>query len=255
MTPKRAVIMAGGAGRRLAPYTFVIPKPIVPIGTTPILEIVLRQLSFYGFRRITIAVGHLSEIVRAVAGDGARFGLQLDYVDESKPLGTIGPLGSIADLPSSFLVMNADILTDLDYGKLWEFHAQQRSVATIATYVKTTQLRLGVIDTDSEDRIRSFEEKPVLHHKVSMGIYVFDNRVLKYIPKDSYFGLDQLIAALLEASENIRSYLFDGKWLDMGTPEDYERAQDEFENNRGIYLPARGADSAVQGRMSGEKET
>jgi len=239
MSAKRAVIMAGGAGRRLAPYTFVIPKPIVPIGTTPILEIVLRQLAMRGFLRVTVAVGHLSEIVRAVAGDGSKFGLELDYVDEDKPLGTIGPLKSVPDLPDRFLVMNADILTDLDYEALWSHHERLRAVATVATYVRTTQLQLGVIESDGEGHITSFTEKPVLRHKVSMGIYVFNREILEYIPQDTYFGLDQLLSALLETRQLVQSYTFSGRWLDMGTPDDYERAQAEFEREREVYLPER----------------
>src|SRR5262249_44889921 len=131
MSDKRAIILAGGVGRRLAPFTFVIPKPIVPIGTVPILEIVLRQLGYYGFRRMTIALGHMSEIVRAVAGDGSRFGVQIDYSDEPKPLGTMGPLARIPDLPGTFLVMNADLLCDIDYEELWSFHRQHGGIATV----------------------------------------------------------------------------------------------------------------------------
>ena len=231
--------MAGGAGRRLAPYTFVIPKPIVPIGTTPILEIVLRQLACFGFHRVTVTVGHLSEIVRAVAGDGSKFGLRIDYVDEDKPLGTIGPLKAISDLPDRFLVMNADILTDLDYDALWNYHESQGAVATIATYTKTTQLQLGVIESDGDDRITTFNEKPVLHHKVSMGIYTFDRKILDHIPENAFFGLDQLMSALLDAGERVQSYAFSGRWLDMGTPADYDRAQEEFERERDVYLPER----------------
>lgn len=233
---KRAVILAGGKGRRLAPYTFVIPKPIVPIGTTPILEIVLRQLARFGFRRVSIALGHMSEIVRAVAGDGSRFGIGIDYHDEEQPLGTMGPLKAIRDLPETFLVMNADVLTDLDFRTLWEFHRKLGGLATIGTYVKETQLGLGVLQNDG-DRVVGFEEKPLLRHRVSMGIYVFDRAILDRIPADTYYGFDLLMGRLLEERAAVHSYVHGGRWLDIGNPSDYERAQEEFESNRAAYLP------------------
>ncbi len=234
---KRAVILAGGKGRRLAPYTFVIPKPIVPIGTTPILEIVLRQLARFGFGRVSIALGHMSEIVRAVAGDGSRFGIGIDYHDEEQPLGTMGPLKGIPDLPETFLVMNADVLTDLDFRTLWAFHGKRGGLATIGPYVKETQLGLGVLHPDDDDRVVGFEEKPLLRHRVSMGIYVFDRAILDRIPADTYFGFDLLMARLLEERAAVHSYVHGGRWLDIGNPADYERAQEEFESNRAAYLP------------------
>ncbi len=233
---KRAVILAGGMGRRLAPYTFVIPKPIVPIGTTPIVEIVLRQLASHGVEHVTIALGHMSEIVRAVAGDGSKLGIRVDYSEESKPLGTMGPLKLIPDLEDDFLVMNADLLTDLDFAELGRFHRAHGGPATVATYVKTTRLELGVIETDGDARIVGFEEKPTLKHKVSMGIYAFQRSVLDYVPADTYFGFDGLMAAMLRAGRPIRSYLFGGQWLDIGIPADYQAAQEEFEQNRDRYL-------------------
>lgn len=236
MDEKHAVILAGGKGKRLAPYTFVIPKPIIPIGTTPILEIVLRQLAHFGFRRVRIALGHLSEIIRAVAGDGSRYGIDIDYSDEPKPLGTMGPLKLIDDLPDNLLVMNADLLTDLDFDALWNFHRSHRDPVTVATYVKTTRLELGVLQTSDDRRITAFEEKPTLRHMVSMGIYVFKKSALSYIPDARHYGFDDLMASMLAAGETVRSYLFDGRWLDIGIPGDYERAQQEFEENRERYL-------------------
>lgn len=237
MEEKTAIILAGGKGKRLAPYTFVIPKPIVPIGTMPILEIVLRQLAYYGFAKIHIALGHMSEIIRALAGDGSKFGVEILYSDEDSPLGTMGPLKQIRGLPGDFLVMNADLLTDLDFGAFWNYHQEHGDIATVSTFLKTTQLQLGVLQTVDTDVVSGFEEKPVLQHMVSMGIYAFRRPVLEYIPENTYFGFDSLMETLLAEGETIRSRLFAGKWLDIGIPADYERAQEEFENNRQRYLP------------------
>jgi NDP-sugar pyrophosphorylase family protein len=235
-TPGRVVILAGGKGKRLAPYTFVIPKPIVPIGTTPILEIVLRQLARDGFRQVTIALGHMSEIIRALAGDGSRFGVEISYSQETQPLGTIGPLTLIDDLTDDFIVMNADLLTDLDFGALWRHHQAHRAIATIATFVKATKLELGVLQTDDNERVVGFEEKPTLHHKVSMGIYVFNKRALQFVPRGEPFGFDALILRLLATGEVVRAYPFAGRWLDIGVPADYDKAQDEFESRPETYL-------------------
>lgn len=242
MSEKRAVILAGGKGRRLAPYTFVIPKPIVPIGTTPILDIVLHQLAHHGFGRVSIALGHLSEIVRAVAGDGSKYGIEIDYSDEERPLGTIGPLKRMDDLPENFLVMNADLLTDLAYERLWEHHVASGSVATVATYEKVTQLQLGVVHVGEDGRIDRFEEKPELRHQVSMGIYVFRREMLDFVPEDTYFGFDDLMGRLLGNGSRVTAYRFSGRWLDIGIPADYERAQEEFESCREAYLPASARD-------------
>jgi NDP-sugar pyrophosphorylase family protein len=232
----RVVILAGGKGRRLAPYTLVIPKSIVPIGTTPILEIVLRQLSQAGFTRVTIALGHMAEIIKAVAGDGSRFGVDISYSQEAMPLGTVGPLRLIDDLTEDFIVMNSDLLTDLDFADLWAYHKRHGDIATIATFEKATRLELGVLVTDAQHRMVSFEEKPTLQHKVSMGIYVFNKRILELIPSGAPFGFDALMLALLSRGQSVRSYPFMGRWLDIGVPADYERAQQEFEENRRHYL-------------------
>jgi len=235
-SPGRVVILAGGAGRRLAPYTFVIPKPIMPIGTTPIIEVVLRRLASHNFRQVTIAPGYMSDIIRAVAGDGSKFGVDIKYSQESQPLNTIGPLTLVDNLTDDFIVMNADLLTDLDFTQLWNYHRSHGGLVTIATCVKSTKLELGVINTDAELRIIGFEEKPTLLHNVSMGIYVFNKAVLKYIPKGVPYGFDSLISTLLEKDEKIRAYPFSGRWLDIGVPADYEKAQEEFELRREHYL-------------------
>ena len=180
----------------------------------------------------------MSEIIRAVAGDGSRFGVEIDYSQETKPLGTIGPLTLIDDLTDDFIVMNADLLTDLDYGDLGRFHGAHGGIATVATYVKQTRLELGVLETDGASRVVGFGEKPTLQHKVSMGIYVFHRSVLELIPQGRAFGFDGLMDALLAGKLPIHAYPFDGHWLDIGIPADYEPAQEEFEQHAERYLPA-----------------
>lgn len=177
----RAIILAGGKGVRLYPITQVIPKPLVPIGGKPILEIVLRQLQAHGFRRVTLAVGYLAELIRAYFGDGRKFGLDLDYSYEAEPLGTAGPLALINGFTDTFLMMNADVLTDLDYCKLLEFHRSRGGIATVAAYEREVKIDLGVIIQNGHYRIADYIEKPTTRHLVSMGIYVFEPEVLDYV--------------------------------------------------------------------------
>jgi NDP-mannose synthase len=177
----RAIILAGGKGVRLYPITQVIPKPLVPLGERPILEIVIRQLAAQGFRHLTLAVGYMADLIRAYFGDGARFGVKIDYSYEPRPLGTAGPLALIDVLTDTFLMMNADVLTDLDYTALLEFHRAQGGVATVGAYEREVQIDLGVIIKDGRHRIADYVEKPTTSHLVSMGVYVFEPEVLDYV--------------------------------------------------------------------------
>ncbi len=233
----RAIVLAGGKGRRLYPYTLVLPKPLVPLGDRSILEIVVRQLAAHGFDHITCAVGYHADLIMAVMGDGKKWDVKIDYVVEASPLGTIGPLATISPPQEPFLVMNGDLLTDLNYRDLMDYHQQNGNIATIATYKRHVKLSLGVVTYNEEQRITGFEEKPEFDYDVSMGIYVFDPRIQDYIPKDQAFGFDQLIFRLLESDEKAAVYPFDGHWLDMGTYEDLNAAIEEFEKNRTRYLP------------------
>ena len=232
----RAVIMAGGKGRRLYPYTMVLPKPLVPLGEQSILEIVVRQLAYCGFNHVTIAVGYHADLIMAVMGDGRKFGIKIDYSQEETPLGTIGPLNQIQNLDEPFLVMNGDLLTDLDYYAFYEQHIQNNSIATIATYKRNIQLSLGVILHNTEKRVTSFKEKPSFNFNVSMGVYLFDPRVKDFIPKHSPFGFDQLMDVLIKSNETVSVYPFDGHWLDMGTHEDLDQAMEEFNQHKDRYL-------------------
>jgi NDP-sugar pyrophosphorylase family protein len=225
----RAVILAGGKGTRLLPYTTVIPKPLMPVGDRPILEIIVRQLKRYGFLQITMAVGHLSELIEAYFNDGSKYGIRIDYSREEKPLGTIGSLALIDGLSETFLVMNGDVLTDLDFARLIEFHKTNKAVATIATYNKKVNIDLGVLETDESLRLKQYREKPTLKYDVSMGVYVFEPEILGFIEPGIYLDFPDLVLDLIGHGEKVMAYPFDGYWLDIGRHEDHLRAQEEFE--------------------------
>jgi NDP-sugar pyrophosphorylase family protein len=232
----QAIILAGGSGRRLLPYTTVLPKPLMPIGDYPILEVILRQLKSYGFDNVTISTGYLHELIRAYLDNNKRLHFNISFIHEEEPLGTIGPLHLVPHLDETFLVMNGDILTDLNYLELFTAHQHNNAIATVATYQREINSDFGVIDHDNSLKIHSFREKPTLHFKVSMGIYVFNREILKYVPKNIAFGFDQLMYALIEKEAPVYSYPYNGYWLDIGRPDDYERSICEFENNKSLFL-------------------
>ena len=231
---KRAVILAGGRGTRLLPYTIALPKPLMPIGEYPILEIIVRQLAIAGFDHITMAVNHQADIIKAYFGNGERWGVRIDYSLETKPLGTMGPLKLISDLPSNFLVMNGDILSDIDYSRFYDEHIEHGELVTISSMLREQPIDYGVLETNDSGYLTEFFEKPRKSFQVSMGIYVLSKRVLKYIPADRAFGFDALMLVLLAAGLTMRVKPFGGYWLDIGRPDDYVRAIDEFEINRFI---------------------
>lgn len=233
----RAVILAGGKGTRLAPYTTVFPKPLMPVGDMPILEVVVRQLKAAGFDHITLAVGHLAELLQAFFGDGSRFGLRIDYSVEDQPLGTAGPLTQIAGLQETFLVMNGDILTTLDYRDLLSVHRAHGSSVTVASHDRTVAVDFGVIEVGAADRIEGYVEKPSLRYRVSMGVYVFEPAALRFVPSGERMDFPDLMLALIAAGEPVHTYPFSGYWLDIGRPDDYARAVEEFDTRRGEFLP------------------
>ena len=229
----RAVILAGGKGTRLVPFTKVFPKPLVPLGEKPIIDTIFRQLKYFGFTRITLAVGHMAEMIQTYVRDGKQYGIQVDYAFEDEPLGTVGPLAQISDLDQSFLVMNGDIVTNLDYQDLITFHKTQGAIATIGTYEKIFKVDLGIIENDDGNSIAAYLEKPVYTYKVSMGVYVFDAAVLKYIERNKYLDFPDLVNRLLNDGQRVLSYPFDGYWLDIGNHRDYEKALEEYESVKG----------------------
>jgi NDP-mannose synthase len=236
-----AVILAGGRGVRLRPYTTAFPKPLVPIGDEfAIIEIVLRQLRACGFEDVTIAIGHLGQLIRAYCGDGSQWGLRIGYWSEDQPLGTMGPLVShLDDLPEHVLVMNGDVLTDLHYGDVFAGHVASGAPLTVSTFERVVKIDFGVLDMDrAGERIAAFREKPVERFSVSMGVYALSSATLARYTAGSPLGFDELVLDLLAAGTPPRVYPFDGYWLDIGRPDDYDRANEDWEQLRERFLPS-----------------
>lgn len=236
-TTREAFILAGGKGVRLRPYTTLIPKPLVPIGDHSIIEIVLRQLASRGFSRATIAIGHLGQLIRAFVGDGSQWGIEVRYTHEDSPLGTIGPaLIDLDQRPEHFLIMNGDILTDLEYDRFLDAHIQSGAPLSVATYEREQTVDFGVLDIAGQNIIR-FREKPTYTYSVSMGVYAVTNTALRQYAAGRPFGFDDLILDLLATGQAPANYPFSGFWLDIGRPDDYDRANLEFGQLKPLLLP------------------
>lgn len=234
----KAIVLAGGRGTRLRPYTTVLPKPLMPVGDLPILEILIRQLKAAGCSEIILAVGYLAQLIQAYCGDGSRWGVSIRYSYEKEPLGTAGPLGLIEGLDSPFLVMNGDVLTSLDFRQFYHFHLEQKTVATICLYKSIVKLNLGVVQLSAQGNIIDYVEKPSLEYLVSTGIYVFHPDILSDIPKGGYLDLPDLVRGLIARAVPIRPFFFDGVWLDIGNPGDYEKAVELFVEKPHSILPS-----------------
>ncbi len=235
---KRAIILAGGKGTRLHPYTVVLPKPLMPIGEFPILEVIIRQLVQHGFDHVTMAVNHQAEIIRAFFQDGAKWGIKIDYSLEDKPLSTIAPLGLIHDLPENFLVMNGDILTDLSYSDLFDEHVSKNNIFTISAYLREQKIDYGVLEMDTSSHLTGFREKPSAEYLVSMGVYMASRRIIGFISEGKSYGFDNLMLDLLAAGNPAAVRKFSGYWLDIGRPDDYMQAIEEFESMRARFVGA-----------------
>ncbi len=233
----KAIVLAGGKGRRLAPYTRIFPKPLMPIGDKPILEIMLWQMKHAGINEVVLTVGHLADLLRLFFQDGERLGMKITYSYETSPLGTSGPLANVEGLEDTFLVTNGDVLTDLDLKDLIKFHRAQNAVMTIATHKRKVNIDLGVVQLDKDGQVVGYEEKPSFNYTVSMGIYILEPHVLSYIPKNEHLDFPDLVLRLLAANEKVVGYIFDGYWEDLGNPDDYERANADFEKMRSQFLP------------------
>lgn len=202
----------------------------MPIDGMPILEVIVRQLAHFRIKEMVFTVSHQSEpLLSAYFGNGSRYRVNIRYSKEEKPLGTAGPLSIIPNLPETFLVMNGDILTTLHYQKLIRYHRQHKGMVTIAMSQKKVQLELGVMEFTRSHRLTRYIEKPTLFYSVSMGIYVFDKKVLEWIPSRKYLDFPELIQKLIKQKVRVVCYPSDDFWLDIGRHEDYEEAQQRFQ--------------------------
>jgi NDP-sugar pyrophosphorylase family protein len=233
----KAVVLAGGRGTRLAPYTHILPKPLVPIGDMPILEVILRQMKRAGIHDVVLTVGHLAGLMRSYFGEGEKLDLRISYQEEDQPLGTAGPLASVPGLGQTFLVTNGDVLTNLQLRELVSFHERAGGAATIAVHKRQVRVDLGVVESDADGFVTGYIEKPTFDYTVSMGIYVFEPRVLEFIPRGEYMDFPDLVLKIIAAGGRINGYLFDGYWRDLGRRDDYERATLDFESMRAEFLP------------------
>lgn len=225
---KTAVLLAGGMGTRLHPYTVTFPKPLMPIGNLPILEILIRQLKDSDFKRIVLAVNHQAELIKAYFGSGEKWGISIEYSLEPKPLGTMGPLKLISNLPENFLVMNGDILTNLNFSDLYSAHVKAQNIFTISSYRRFDKSSYGVLSVDEAGHLVDFKEKPELAVEVSMGVYIASSKILEIIPENKPYGFDHLVLDLIRMKKFPTVRRFEGHWLDIGIPSDYEKATDFF---------------------------
>jgi NDP-sugar pyrophosphorylase family protein len=233
----RVIILAGGKGTRLRPYTAVFPKPLMPIGEMPILEIVLRQLKFFGFKKITLSVNHLADLIKTFFGDGSKLGLNITYCMEDKPLGTAGSISLVKDITNPFLVMNGDLLTTIDYTTLVQSHIKSNAVATIAVIPRKIEINYGTLQIGNKNELITYQEKPTLEYIVSMGINVLNKECLEFIPKYKYLDIPMLMNNLINAGRSVLTFKSKCEWFDIGRQDDYEKAIAEFEKSKDKYLP------------------
>jgi NDP-mannose synthase len=226
----KAIILAGGKGTRLRPFTVNFPKPLVPLGDTPVVEVLIQRLLRYGINDITLTLGHLAELIKAYFSQRASLSeqIKLHYVEEEHPTGTAGSLSSVAGLNDTFLVMNGDLLTNLDFDDLVDFHRSQNACLTIATYSRKVKIDLGVLQFDENNQVTDYVEKPEKVYPVSMGIYVYEPEVLNYIELGKYLDFPELVLKLIKAGKKVSAYSADCLWLDIGRPDDYAKAQELF---------------------------
>ncbi|RMH54151.1 MAG: nucleotidyltransferase family protein [Candidatus Hydrogenedentota bacterium] len=231
----QALILAGGKGRRLRPYTVSIPKPLLPVGERPILDILLTRLAREGFRTVYISIGYLGEMIRAYVGTGSRYGLRIRYLEESRPLGTAGPLALLPKPKNPFFLLNGDLLLDVDFPAMMKVHREKKNVCTICTYRKEEQVQLGVLRLEDEI-VKEYVEKPSYSFHISTGVYVFHPKVCSQIPGGKVLDLPALVNRLLRNKEKVGVYHHDGIWMDLGRFDDYARAEEVFRSDPERFL-------------------
>lgn len=240
----KALILAGGTGTRLRPYTTVLPKPLMPVGDYPILEIILRQLRLAGVTEVTLAVGYMGQIFEALFGDGKRLGMKVSYSFEERALGTAGAIASVIDqMGEDFIVMNGDLLTTLKVSNVFDWHRKAGATATIATYRREVKVDFGVIETSSQQALERYVEKPVYHFDVSMGINVFNAaRIKPFLTEHEYLDIPTLMMQLKDAGEMVKCYQEPCYWLDIGRVDDYQTAVETFEARKSEFLGSAAAE-------------
>ena len=237
-TGMRAVILAGGKGTRLAPFTVNFPKPLVPLGDMPVLEILIQRLIRHGITNITLTLGHLAELIMSYLDNRKELvkSINLTYVHESKPSGTAGSLALVKGLDKTFLGMNGDLLTNLNLHSLVQFHREQKAILTVASHARDVRIDMGVLEFNSDYQITRYLEKPTSTHYVSMGIYVYEPEVLNYIEPGKYLDFPDLVVRLIEKGKRVCAFPCDCAWLDIGRPDDYARAQEMFAEKREEFV-------------------
>lgn len=222
----KAVIQCGGRGTRLRPYTSILPKPLMPIGSRPVLELLLKWLRRNGIQEVFVTTGYLGNLIRSFCSDGQQWNIRINYTQEMEPLGTIGPLSLLREqLDEPFLVLNGDILTDLNLNQFMKCHRKHGGQLTIATTIRQTKMEFGVID-ETDGTVTGFREKPMLANQVSMGMYCMNPQILEYVPSGVPFGFDDLVLQMLEQGTPVHTFKHDGLWLDIGRADDFLKAQD-----------------------------
>jgi NDP-sugar pyrophosphorylase family protein len=223
----RAVILAGGRGSRLYPFTASLPKPLLPVGERPVIEHIVRRLAASGAVRMTVAVNYLADLVESFFGDGRRFGVAIDYVREAMPLGTAGPIGLVEPWTGPLLVTNGDVLSDIDFSKLLSYHREHAAALTVTTMLQSLRVESGVVTTDPSLRVTGIVEKPEVRHRISIGTYVLGEAAAGCVVPNERLEMPELIVKLIERGETVIAYDHTGVWLDIGKPEDFAKAQAE----------------------------
>lgn len=232
----QAVVLAGGKGTRLSPYTKILPKPLLPLGDMPILEVMIHQMKQAGINEIILTVGYLSDLISSYFGTGERLGVTIRYSQEEGPLGTSGPLSLIQGLEDTFLVTNGDVLCDLDLEEMIKSHKDSGAIATIGMHSRKVHIDMGVMKLNKNNEVVGYLEKPSYTYPVSMGMYVFNERILNYIPHNQYLDFPDLVLQLIDKGERVIGFPHEGYWRDLGNPQDYEEARIDFEVKRELFL-------------------